>query len=168
LIRAALPEDLPLLPAVERSAAALFRGTRMGWAADGPTLAPAVLEEAAARGQLWVAWRPGAGAAGFLLADVLDGDLFVEELSVAREHQRLGLGRALLAHAVDQARDQGLAGISLTTDRDLPWNAPFYAGSGFQVLDGPLLSPLLRERLAQEAAHGHNPAHRCAMRLAFR
>jgi GNAT superfamily N-acetyltransferase len=168
LIRAALPEDLPLLPAVERSAAALFRGTRMGWVADGPTLAPAVLEEAAARGHLWVAARPGSGAAGFLLADVLDGDLFIEELSVARDHQRHGFGRALLAHAVHRARDGGLAGVSLTTDRDLPWNAPFYAEAGFQVLDGALLSPLLRERLAQEAAHGHDPAHRCAMRLVLR
>lgn len=168
MIRQALPEDLPHLAQVERSAAAVFRGTRMDWAADGPTLAPAVLEEAATRGHLWVARQDGAGVAGFLLADVLDGDLFVEELSVAREHQRRGFGRALLDRAVHQAQESGLAGVSLTTDRDLPWNRPFYASAGFRLLDGGALSPVLRQRLAQEAAHGHDPAHRCAMRLAFR
>ncbi|MFC7551530.1 GNAT family N-acetyltransferase [Pseudoroseomonas wenyumeiae] len=167
MIRNALPEDLPHLAAVERSAAALFRGTRMDWVADGPTLAPAMLEEAAARGHLWVAWHAEGGAVGFLLAGALDGDLFIEELSVAQDHQRRGFGRALLGQAVRRAREEGLAGVSLTTDHDLPWNAPFYASAGFQVLDESALTPVLRERLAQEAAHGHDPAHRCAMRLAF-
>jgi ribosomal protein S18 acetylase RimI-like enzyme len=167
MIRAALAEDLPLLSAVERSAAALFRGTRMDWAADGPTLSAAVLEEAAAHGLLWTAWRAEAGVVGFLLASVLRGDLFVEELSVAREHQRAGFGRALLSQAVRQARERGLAGVSLTTDHDLAWNAPFYASAGFLVVAAEALSPTLRERLAQEAAHGHDPASRCAMRLAF-
>jgi GNAT superfamily N-acetyltransferase len=165
VIRAALPEDLSRLAAVERSAAGLLRGTRMDWAAGGPVLAPAMLEEAAARGHLWVAWHAEEGAIGFLLADALDGDLFIEELSVAEAHQRRGLGRALLRHAIDRARTEGLAGVSLTTDHDLPWNAPFYASAGFRVLDQSALTPLLRARLEQEAAHGHNPDWRCAMRL---
>jgi len=167
VIRAALAEDLALLPAVERSAAALLRGTRMDWAADGPTLAPALLEEAAAHGLLWCAWRAEAGVVGFLLASLLQGDLFIEELSVALPHQRAGFGRALLGHAVRQARERGLAGVSLTTDHDLGWCAPFYAAAGFMVVSGDALGPILRERLAQEAAHGHDPASRCAMRLAF-
>jgi GNAT superfamily N-acetyltransferase len=167
LIRDALPEDLPHLAAIERSAAALFRGTRMDWVADGPTLAPAMLEAAAARGHLWVAWQAEGGIVGFLLADALEGDLFIEELSVAEDHQRRGLGRALLGQALRRAREEGLAGVSLTTDHELPWNAPFYASAGFQMLDSGVLSPALRQRLAQEAAHGHDPARRCAMRLAF-
>ncbi|MBC9179158.1 GNAT family N-acetyltransferase [Pseudoroseomonas ludipueritiae] len=167
MIRQALPDDLPHLAAVERSAAALFRGTRMDWAADGPTLAPSMLEEAAARGHLWVAWHAEGGVIGFLLADALDGDLFIEELSVAQSYQRHGFGRALLGQAVRRAREEGMAGVSLTTDHDLPWNAPFYASAGFQVLDTSALTPALRGRLAREAAHGHDPAHRCAMRLAL-
>jgi GNAT superfamily N-acetyltransferase len=167
VIRAALPADLPLLPAVERSAATLLRGTRMDWAADSPTIPAAMLEEAAADGLVWVAWRAEAGVVGFLLASRLGNELFVEELSVAGEHQRHGFGRSLLGHAVRWAREAGLAGVCLTTDHDLPWNAPFYASAGFVVVDEASLGQTLRERLAQEAAHGHNPDWRCAMRLRF-
>ncbi|MDB5370119.1 MAG: putative acetyltransferase [Roseomonas sp.] len=167
MIRAALPEDLPLLAAVERSAAALFIGTRMEWAASGPTLPASMLEEAAALGLLWVAWRAEAGVAGFLMAGILAGDLFIEELSVAAEHQRRGFGRALLQRAVSHAREAGLAGLSLTTDHDLAWNAPFYASAGFKILSGGAVTPTLRHRLKQEAEHGHDPAHRCAMRLSL-
>jgi ribosomal protein S18 acetylase RimI-like enzyme len=167
VIRAALAEDLALLPAVECSAAALLRGSRLGWVADGPTLPAVMLEEAASHGLLWCAWRAEAGVVGFLLAGVLDGELFVEELSVAQPHQRGGIGRALLGHAVRQARERGLDGVSLTTDHDLAWSAPFYASAGFRVAAGEALTPMLRQRLAQEAVHGHDPASRCAMRLAF-
>ena len=128
MIRAALAEDLPLLAAVERAAAALLRGTRLDWAADAATLPATLLEEAAAHGPLWTAWRAEAG--------VLRGDLFIEKLSVAQPHQRAGLGRALLGHAIRQARDRGLPGVSLTTDHDLGWSAPFYASAGFLVVAG--------------------------------
>lgn len=167
MIRAALPDDLPLLAAVERSAAALFRGTRLDRLAESPTLPPAMLEEAATHGLLWTAWRAEAGIVGFLLASRLEGDLFIEEVSVAAGHQRAGFGRALLGHALRQGRDQGLAGVSLTTDHDLPWNAPFFASAGFQVVPEAELGRTLRERLQQEAEHGHDPESRCAMRLVF-
>ena len=38
---------------------------------------------------------------------------------------------------IQQAASRKLLGITLTTFPDLPWNAPFYAKVGFQILPKP-------------------------------
>ncbi|WZB66012.1 hypothetical protein WJ971_27115 [Achromobacter xylosoxidans] len=57
--------------------------------------------------------------------------------------------------------------MALTTDRELPWNAPFYQRQGFVEVPAPQLGPALRARLEAEAAAGFDPARRCAMRYAL-
>ena len=68
----------------------------------------------------------------------------------------------MLQQVADAARDAGARELTLTTFAKVPWNAPFYARFGFEVLDERLLSPRLREILANERAHGLT--ERCAMR----
>jgi hypothetical protein len=53
--------------------------------------------------------------------------------------------------------------VSLTTDRTLPWNAPFYARLGFVIVEGADVPPELQARLDGQAAAGFDPAQRCAM-----
>jgi GNAT superfamily N-acetyltransferase len=163
-VRPADAADLPKLAAVERSAARRFAGTHMAFAVDAPTSAPERLRAALARGHLWVA-ADGERVAGFLMAAPQGGDLFVEEVSVALEEQGRGIGTRLLQAAAETARRAGLAGLTLTTDRTLPWNAPFYARRGFVLLERPGWA--LQERLDAEAAHGLDPDRRCALRLDF-
>lgn len=165
-VRPGVAADLPLLAAVERSAARRFAGTHMDWVVDAPVTPLDRLQQALERRLFWVAAaededRP----VGFLMASEISSDLFIEEVSVALEWQGNGLGRGLLQAAVLAARERGLAGVTLTTDRILAWNAPFYRRFGFMLLDPP--STALRARLADEAAHGLDPARRCAMRLAL-
>ncbi|MFJ4364797.1 hypothetical protein ACIP4S_11645 [Streptomyces chartreusis] len=42
---------------------------------------------------------------------------------------------ALLAYSADRAREEGLAGLTLTTSTEAPWNAPHYARLGFCALE---------------------------------
>ncbi|MDX6752550.1 GNAT family N-acetyltransferase [Geminicoccaceae bacterium 1502E] len=162
-IRLAQARELERLADVELSAAERFREVGLGWVVEAGTLPAYVLRAALGRGTLWVAPDRGDRPAGFLAACELDGALFVIELSVALEHQGRGLGSALLDEAVAHAAREGMAGVTLTTFRDVPWNAPFYARRGFVELDPAALGPGLRARLAAELAAGHEPGRRCAM-----
>ncbi|WP_200840950.1 GNAT family N-acetyltransferase [Geminicoccus flavidas] len=165
-IRLAVPADFPAIAAVERAAAQMFAGTHMDWAVDAPPTDPSWLAAAWGRGWLWVAAASGGRIAGFLMAAPLARDLFVQELSVHPDLHRQGIGTALLAQAAVAAQKAGLQGVALTTDRTLPWNAPFYARLGFILQDQP--PPALRDRLAAESHAGMDPRQRCAMRLDLR
>ena len=55
--------------------------------------------------------------------------------------------------------------MTLTTFRDVVWNAPFYAQSGFRVVEDDALCARLGGVLANEVAHGLPGERRCAMRL---
>lgn len=163
MIRTALPADLPLLPAIEASAASLFAGTAMAHVIGGPATPLDALERGLAGGSLWVA--DGDGPCGFLLAAVEADWLHIIELSVAQAAQGQGWGRALLQAAIGAAPGLGCRQVSLTTDRELAWNGPFYARHGF--VERPEHDPALPEWLAampaREAASGLDAARRCIM-----
>lgn len=161
-VRLATHADIPLLPPIERSAGEAFRGTDQAWIADDIVAEadayPPLIE---ARG-VWVAEDDGV-VAGFISTEPLDGALHILELAVAHDQQRKGVGRALMDAALGEARGAGYHAATLTTFRSIPWNGPFYARLGFEILDEP--SPTLQAILAEEAARGLTD--RCAMRLAF-
>ena len=54
----------------------------------------------------------------------------------------------------EHAERAGLRGVTLTTFRDVPWNAPFYRRLGFEVLDPEDLTPGLAAAFADEARRG--------------
>lgn len=163
MIRPALPADLPLLPAIEASAASLFAGTAMAHVIGGATTPRDALERGLAGGSLWVA--DAAGPCGFLLAAAEAGWLHILELSVQRDAQGRGHGAALLQAAIGAAPGLGCQRLSLTTDRLLAWNGPFYARHGFAEVaaDDPGLPDWLAAMPAREAASGLDPALRCIM-----
>lgn len=163
MIRLAKPADVPLLPAVEASAATLFAGTAMAPFTQGPTTPDDALRAGMAAGSLWVAADAANGPQGFLLAAAEDTWLHILELSVARPAQRQGLGAALLHAAIAAAPALGCRQLSLTTDRWLPWNAPFYARHGFAIVPPAGLPDWLAAMPAREAASGLDPARRCIM-----
>ncbi|HLI55916.1 MAG TPA: GNAT family N-acetyltransferase [Actinomycetota bacterium] len=101
------------------------------------------LDRYATSGRSWLA-ADGDMAVGFILVDVVDGRAHIEEVSVLPDWQRQGIGRALLGRVRDWARQEGLAGLSLTTFSEVPWNRPYYEGLGFSVLPESALGPGLR------------------------
>ena len=115
-------------------------------------------------GTLWVAEADGEVVA-FLGAHVEDDRLHIDEFAVAKVRQGQGLGRRMLTIAVDCARANGLAAVSLTTFRNVPFNGPFYAGFGFCDWPPEGAPAAIRERLISETDSGLKD--RCAMRLAL-
>lgn len=98
---------------------------------------------------------------GYLAASVMAHRLHIDEVDVLRHRQGQGIGRRLLQTAADYARDTGLTQLSLTTFRDVPWNAPFYAAFGFREWDPKVAPASIRQALLYEEAKGL--ANRCAM-----
>lgn len=162
MIRPARPADLPDVARVERSAATVFAGTHMDFAANDAPNAAGDLLDAIARQLMWVALAE-AEIAGFVFAEPCAGGLYVRELSVAATFQKRGIGAALMETLIAAARARGDQLLVLTTDRTLPWNAPFYRRLGFAIVEGDAIPPEAQVRLARQYADGFDPLHRCAM-----
>jgi GNAT superfamily N-acetyltransferase len=164
-IRPAFAAELPCLTDLERDAGARFDAIP-ALAGIPEVFAPQdALAAALARGQVWVAVAAsGDEPIGFAYADVVDGAVHLEELDVLPAWGRRGIGRALVAVVVEDARTRGLAGVTLTTFRDVPWNAPFYVGLGFRVLAPDEWTPGLVRLMDHEERRGLPRALRVAMR----
>ena len=131
-----------------------------------PHMAPlslAALEASRAAGTLWVAADAADEPVGFLAARDLDGALYLVELNVLPEHQGRGLGRALMEAALDHARWAFYPAAVLTTDRHIPFNAPFYSRLGFVELRREDLPAGLKAVLDREDAAGLDTSRRVAM-----
>lgn len=114
-------------------------------------------------GRCWVVTVDGE-VAGYAVAETVGDCAHLEQVSVAPDRQGAGLGRALVEQVVRWARDEGLPAVTLTTYRDVPWNAPVYERLGFRVLTDEELTPALRALVAEEARHGLDPSARVCMR----
>ncbi|ONI69978.1 GNAT family N-acetyltransferase [Kribbella sp. ALI-6-A] len=163
-IRLAVPGDLPVLRAIEKAAGDLFRQIGMVDIAEHDPPALHVLRSYQRAGRAWVAADTDDQPVGFVLVKVVDGAAHIEQISVHPDHQRQGLGRALIDAVDAWAVDQGLPALTLSTFRDVAWNAPYYAGLGFRPLDDEDLTPGLLEIRAEETAIGLAPADRLFMR----
>lgn len=162
-VRPARPGDVTALPAIERAAGERFRDyPELAWLAEGDVISAEQHLDYAERGLSWLALANDQPV-GFILAETHVSSLFIVELSVHLDWQGKGIGRRLIACVADQARKRGLASLTLTTFRDVPWNAPFYARLGFEMIT--TLTPELREKREEETAHGLAYDARCAMRL---
>ncbi|MEM8769985.1 MAG: GNAT family N-acetyltransferase [Pseudomonadota bacterium] len=172
-LRAATMDDVLKLPAIELAAGKLFPAERIP---DPDAHLPiAELERACRSGGLFVAVLaasapvgdgadPIHGAApvdagpdqpvGFAVCEESAVTLHLLELSVHPDHGRRGLGRRLVTRVVEEAAARGLEAVTLTTFADIPWNAPFYAAMGFEVLSEQDLTAFLAGALEEERALG--------------
>jgi len=163
-IRPTLERDIQSLPEVERSAAQAFATwPALAWLAQGDVMDCEAHRAFVDAGGSWVVEGLDGCILGFACARLEDQALHLHEVSVRREAQGQGVGRKLLLQVADAARQAGARELTLTTFADVPWNAPFYARLGFEVIDEGLLDARLQQILAGERAHGLEG--RCAMRL---
>lgn len=159
-IRSTEIADIPQLERVELSAGSIFRETDFAFVADHPPVTPEEHAAAIVIGLHSIAEIAGT-AIGFTYGKPIDDAVYIAELCVARPYQRQGIGRALMAAAEDHARAAGAARLTLTTYRDIPWNAPFYRAIGF--IEADPLPPQLEKQLRHEADAGHDPTRRYGM-----
>jgi GNAT superfamily N-acetyltransferase len=159
VIREASLTDLPVLRDIERAAGTPFRDVGMAAIADDE---PPTIDELTAYQRAGRAWVWGDPPVAYVLADEVDGYAHIEQVSVHPGHSRRGIGRALVDHVGAWAAARGLAGLTLTTFADVPWNAPYYARLGFVVVTD--LTPGLRAIRDHEVTRGLDSWPRVAMR----
>lgn len=161
-LRAASADELPALQRIEVASGPMFRDVGMPDIADAAPLALDVLAEHQAAGRVWVAADGDDRPVAFLVAEPVDGCAHIAQVSVVPEHARRGIGRGLIDHLDPWAVAAGLAALTLTTFRTVPWNAPYYRRLGFRELTE--LTPGLSAIMAAETAMGLDPAARVCMR----
>lgn len=162
-IRRAVAADIEPMRTLERRAAQRFLSIGYDYCADGPVRDPQDHVRTMTEGVTFVA-EAGGDLAGFAMAECLDGEGHLVEIDVDPLHQGFGIGRRLIVSVEDWAGGQGFAGLTLTTYRDVPWNAPYYARLGFAVIEPGPERPGLRATIAKESAAGFAFAPRVAMR----
>ena len=163
LLRVGIEADIDALLEVERRAAALLLGHGAYDLFAMHSLSPENLREGIAHGILRVA-EDGGGALGFALCGQVDGNAHLFEMDVVPEHGRRGIGSALLESVCDEAARRGFPAMTLTTLRDVPWNAPFYAARGFVEMDQAQWGEQLGQIFARERMLGFPMRLRVAMR----
>jgi GNAT superfamily N-acetyltransferase len=163
----AAPEHLCSLPQIERSAASLF-GDAVPAQLLETVAAPSVFAAAQRDGLLWVAVGPGGEPVGFARVESAGRRAHLAELDVLPAHGRRGVGTALVQTVESWAVANGFSELTLTTYREFPWNEPFYAGLGFDVVSQSDLDRELMQRFDQEAGMSSERARRVAMRKGLR
>ncbi|OXI42366.1 GNAT family N-acetyltransferase [Burkholderia aenigmatica] len=166
LIRPATREDAAAMAAVEVAAAQRFREIGMTHIAEAePTDTAAVLVRIDG-GRAYVAVDAHGACVGFAFYRLLDTQrLYLEELDVAPSHAGQRIGARLIEQVMARAAQDGLAEVVLSTFRDAPWNAPYYARLGFEALDDARLDDMLRTIRAYHVSLGLDETQRVFMRL---
>lgn len=171
-VRLARADDIDTLVAIDDDASALYaaHGLALGVMEGDPF---AVAERgrwlaAAEAGRALLAVDAGGTPLGFAALDVVDGAPYLDQLAVRTSAMRRGIGRVLLAHAIEWAEAQGADALWLTTYAHLPFNRPYYERAGFVVVCETECGAGIRHHLAEQRRALPAPDERVAMRLRLR
>ncbi len=165
VIRLAEESELPRLQEIERAAGERFAEIGMVFVAEDEPPSLETLREFQREGRAWVWAGEDDRPMTYLLAEEVDGNAHLEQVSVHPDRARQRIGEALIEHLRQWARERGLPAITLTTYTGVAWNGPYYQRLGFRYLKPDEIGPgLLRMREA-EIAHGLDQWPRVGMRL---
>jgi GNAT superfamily N-acetyltransferase len=162
-IRPSRPEDGPALQAIEKLAGARFRDVGLGEIADHEPMSTDELAAYSVAGRAWVAVGPANDPIGYVIADVVDGNAHIEQISVHPDQQGTGVARALIDQVDRWTVDVGASTITLTTFIDVSWNKPLYEHLGFVAMTEDEIGPELAAVVDTETAHGLDPSTRVCM-----
>lgn len=162
-LRLARADDAQHLPAIESAAGTLFESLPELADVAGTHAIPAQRHQKLIRkGHCLVALQ-GNRRVGFIATEPFRRELHIWEVSVHPDAQQCGIGAGLIRACQIDARNSSFKAITLTTFRDVPWNAPFYERLGFEEVTALDAHPRLAGELAVEADHGFPAEKRCAM-----
>jgi len=171
-IRTADPSEIDLLAAIDDDATTLFAeaGLDVDFAPDHEF----VIHErrswraCLAAGTTLLANDDRLGPVGFAMLGHLDGEAYIEQLSVRTQAMRRGIGTRLLGAASAMAQAAGERAIVLTTYAHLAWNRPFYERNGYVVCSDHVCGRELARELEMQRRWLPLPEQRVAMRKSLR
>jgi GNAT superfamily N-acetyltransferase len=146
-IRLARAEELTAVRELEDIAGERY--AEAGLPPDLEGLSPAEIRSAYEAELLWVA-TAGDRLVAFALCFVRPQALHLREVDVHPTWMGQGLGGRLIRHVAQQALARGLPRVTLTTFRDVAWNAPLYRHLGFVELASEAQPDWLRSIRAAE------------------
>lgn len=164
VIRQAAPEEMEECIAIDDDACALYE--QAGLRFDiGPAHPFARSEHsrwarAARDGNAFLAQQPDGRVVGLLVMGLVDDAPYLEQISVRTSAMRRGIGRLLVARAIEWAAREAMW---LTTYAHLPWNRPFYERFGFQAIREAECPPEILAILAEQRRWLPAPEERIAM-----
>ena len=162
-IRAGLATDIETVREIERISATRFIGTGLD---IGEPTDVATLTERLAVGGLIVAREGDDSLVGFVVFCEVDGCGYIEQIDVLPSHAGRRIGAALLDAAAEAAKLRGWHALTLSTFKDVPWNAPYFRRLGFVEIADEWLPPALLAIRADHEAHGVDEKLRVFMRRA--
>ena len=161
LLRDARPEDIETVRAIERASARRFIGLMDDLAEDDPTPTPVLAARLAAGGLLTASIDHTLAA--FVMFRPVEDSLYVEQIDVLPAFAGQRIGARLLDAVSDKARAQGLSTLTLSTFRDVPWNASWYRRLGFVDIAEDRLTPGLLDIRHEHLARGLDESQRVFM-----
>jgi GNAT superfamily N-acetyltransferase len=165
-IRNAQPEELDTILTVDSDA--FRRYATVGLIIDLPPKHPFFVAERArwsrslAAGDALIAEDDARWPIGIAVLSRLDGEPYLEQLSVRLTHVGQGVGTALLSAAATWAASRG-PGLWLNTYGHLPWNRPFYERRGFSLVPEPSWRPEMRAIVEEQRTSLPLPEQRVVM-----
>ncbi len=151
---------------IEIAAGVLFAEIGMHDVAEDGAHETELLESYVEGGRAWVAEEADT-VCGYALADILDGQAHLEQVTVRPEYGRRGVGRQIIDEVADWARACGFRSMTLLTFCDVAWNGPYYRRLGFVDVPDAEMGPELARLRAHEADLGLDTSIRGAMRLSL-
>ena len=166
-IRLARESDLHLLNDIEEAASSLFEHTNYALEVDLEPLSIELLRKQQESGLVWVVVDDRDRPVGFAVVLLMGDRAHLHELSVDPDCGRKGLGTRLTKQVIQFAKESGLHGVTLSTFRDIPWNAPFYRKLGFREMQAGEIGVNLKKMREKEAETGLPISERILMILTF-
>ena len=148
-IRRATVEGFQFLPAVENAAGEVFKD--IGYD-DIAAMPPAPVDKYSdllkVGGIVWTAENSDHEIIAYCAVFPLKEGLYIKELSVHKLYAKQGLGSRLLKETLTAAKSEGYKSAFLLTFKNVPFNAPYYARFGFEIITDLTPYPTLK-RLAK-------------------
>jgi GNAT superfamily N-acetyltransferase len=163
-LRVANPDELQKLVAIDDEASALYAkaGLKIEFKKDHPFVVAESLRwtRAIEQGLAHVAVNRQDKPIGFATLRFVDGEPYLDQISVLLSYMRCGVGASLLNHAISWSGERSLW---LTTYAHLPWNRPYYERHGFVTITEDECGAELRTILLEQRAVLPDPDQRIVM-----
>ncbi|MEZ0603590.1 GNAT family N-acetyltransferase [Paraburkholderia sp. IW21] len=164
MFRFAAPHDASAIRTIEFEAGQRFATVGMTGIADAPPMEVEIVNRKIAAQQIVVAVDAGETCVGFVMFEPQPTRFYVQELDVLTSHAGQRIGAALLEQVAQLARAHQVTQLTLSTFREVPWNAPYYRRLGFRDIEEAELDAALIARRDAHIARGLDESKRVFMR----